>query len=59
MSKYQTGQFIQKRCMKCFHDEMRILKVTEKDLNEKAAYILWVQCPDCGTNDSELTPEDL
>ncbi|MGP4061485.1 hypothetical protein [Halobacillus sp. H74] len=59
MSNYQAGQLIQKRCMECFHNEMIILKVTEKDLKEKSAYILWIQCPECGTNDSELTPEDL
>lgn len=57
MCNYQTGQLIQKRCMECFHDEMKILKVTEKDLNEKSAYIISVECPKCGTSDNELKPE--
>lgn len=54
MRNYQADQLIQKRCMECFHDEMKILKVTEKDLHEKIAYIIWIQCPECGTNDKDL-----
>ncbi|MGI8314307.1 hypothetical protein [Halobacillus mangrovi] len=59
MGHLQSGQHIQKRCTNCFHDKMEIIKVSERDFNEKVVYMLWIQCPECGTNDSELVPENL
>ncbi|SEI10685.1 hypothetical protein SAMN05192559_11290 [Halobacillus karajensis] len=59
MSQYQVGEWIQKRCRKCFHNESQIIKVDEKDLNKRTGTILWCQCPECGLNDHELTPEEV
>ncbi|UOR13648.1 hypothetical protein [Halobacillus amylolyticus] len=58
MSQYQAGDLIQKRCMKCFHDEAKVMKVERREFKEKSAVILWCQCPECGMNDDELIPQD-
>ncbi|MBM7554803.1 hypothetical protein [Thalassobacillus pellis] len=58
MSNYQVGQYILNRCTNCFHKEMKIIKVIEKNFNEKVTYVLWTKCPVCGAKDNELVPEN-
>ncbi|TGB05185.1 hypothetical protein [Halobacillus salinus] len=58
MSDYKVGHPLSKRCNKCFHPEVTINQTVQKEFSEKIAYILWLQCPDCGFNDTALLPKD-
>ncbi|WP_173918934.1 hypothetical protein [Halobacillus sp. Marseille-Q1614] len=59
MNQYHKGQTIQKRCVSCFNDRMKIIKVREHHLNEKSIYVLYTQCPECRADAIKLAPEDL
>ncbi|CDQ19992.1 hypothetical protein SAMN05192559_10364 [Halobacillus karajensis] len=58
MPKYQVGQVIQERCTSCYHHEKKVIKVVPKEFEDKMAYVVWTQCPECGTNDHKLIPND-
>ncbi|MBA2173697.1 hypothetical protein H0266_02180 [Halobacillus locisalis] len=58
MNQLAIGQLIQKRCTRCFHDELKIIKIDSKEFSEKVAYVFWTQCPKCGNNDTNLTQAD-
>ncbi|MGI8314200.1 hypothetical protein [Halobacillus mangrovi] len=59
MNNFQVGQLIQKRCTSCYNNQVTVLKVDQKDFNEKSAFFIWTQCPECGMNHSELMPEKV
>ncbi|WP_226577322.1 hypothetical protein [Halobacillus litoralis] len=58
MLHYQIGQLIQERCTSCYHNKLKIIKVTPREFSEKVAYNIWTQCPECGMNDHKLTQKD-
>ncbi|WP_075037716.1 hypothetical protein [Halobacillus dabanensis] len=59
MQKYEVGQTIKERCTSCLHNNLKVIKVVPKEFEDKVAYVVWTQCPECGNNDHILTPQDL
>lgn len=59
MQNYDIGQLIQERCTNCYHNELKIIKVVPNEFTKKIAYVVWTQCPECGTNTNKLTPQDI
>lgn len=58
MPNYEVGLKITHRCLNCYHDEQKILKVTPNEFSEKTAYMLWTQCTSCGQNDTRLAQSE-
>ncbi|MBN9654159.1 hypothetical protein GLW00_06815 [Halobacillus litoralis] len=58
MLKFDVGQSIQERCTSCYHNVLKVIKVVPKEFEDKTAYVVWTQCPECGNNDHQLTQQD-
>ncbi|MBN8233960.1 hypothetical protein JF544_01830 [Halobacillus kuroshimensis] len=58
MMKMEVGQLVKDRCTSCLHHQLKVIKVVQKNFDEKVTYVVWTQCPECGNNDHSLMPAE-
>ncbi len=55
MFSLEVGSLLKSRCKSCYHNEMQVIKIIPKEFTRRVAFVVWMQCPECGQNDNSLT----